>query len=327
MLYHKKGAETYSFGVISWLLIRRLIQLHKGKILFCSNKNKKASVMLTFPIVFRKFSSVQHSLSVTSLFRTSFSTYKKHPDEEAFLLRDTVRGKFSERENREKHSILLVEENREFSSFLIQVLSEEYNVHMISGEKLCLQIKSDVKTAHIPVILFKDPVNVEDDSQRVADCCLALPLDISRLRVEINNLIFNRRIIRKRYITLVLGGKDEAKSDLEDAFSGDEQNFLDKVRRLVEENLSNPDFNVDVLSAEMNMSRSGFYTRIKSITHQAPADYIRTVKLNKALILLMSKKYTVAEVADLTGFSDPKYFREVFKKYYGESPKKFVNSL
>ena len=72
---------------------------------------------------------------------------------------------------------------------------------------------------------------------------------------EINNLIFNRRIIRKRYITLVLGGKDEAKSDLEDAFSGDEQNFLDKVRRLVEENLSNPDFNVDMLSAEMNMSR------------------------------------------------------------------------
>ena len=270
------------------------------------------------------------------------------------MLRDTVCGKFSERENREKHSILLVEENREFSSFLIQVLSEEYNVYtvskaesicdvirkerpevvllaeafdMISGEKLCLKIKSDVKTANIPVILFKDPVNVGDDSQRVADCCLALPLDISRLRVEINNLIFNRRIIRKRYITLVLGGKDEAKSDLEDAFSGDEQNFLDKVRRLVEENLSNPDFNVDMLSAEMNMSRSGFYTRIKSITHQAPADYIRTVKLNKALILLMSKKYTVAEVADLTGFSDPKYFREVFKKYYGESPKKFVNSL
>ena len=99
-------------------------------------------------------------------------------------------------------------------------------------------------------------MNVGDDSQRVADCCLALPLDISRLRVEINNLIFNRRIIRKRYITLVLGGKDEAKSDLEDAFSGDEQNFLDKVRRLVEENLSNPDFNVDVLSAEMNMSLS-----------------------------------------------------------------------
>ena len=88
MLYHKKGKETYSFGVISWLLIRRLIQLHKGKILFCSNKNKKASVILTFPIVFRKFSSVQDSLSVTSLFRTSFSTYKKHPDEEAFLLRD-----------------------------------------------------------------------------------------------------------------------------------------------------------------------------------------------------------------------------------------------
>lgn len=345
--------ETYSFGVISWLLIRRLIQIHKGKIIFCSDKNKKTSVILTFPIIFRKFSGVHSSLSVTSVFR-NLSVSRKHQEEEISLVKNQVSSNLSEGTNREKHSILLVEENREFSSFLMQVLSEEYNVHaiskvesvcdvmykerpdvvllaeafdVISGEKLCLQIKSDVKTAHVPVILFQDPVNVGNDSRRLADCCLALPLDISRLRVEINNLIFNRRIIRKRYITLVLGGKGETKSDLEEAFSDDEQNFLDKVRRLVEENLSNPDFNVDVLSAEMNMSRSGFYTRIKSITQQAPADYIRTLRLNKALILLMSKKYTVAEVADLTGFSDPKYFREVFKKYYGESPKKFVNSL
>ena len=115
--------------------------------------------------------------------------------------------------------------------------------------------------------------------------------------------------------------------DIENTLPGDEQDFIGKVRKLIEENLSNPDFNIDMLSAEMNMSRSGFYAKIKLVTNQAPADYIRTVMLNRALVLLISKKYTVTEVAELTGFSDPKYFREVFKKYYGESPRKFVNSL
>lgn len=58
-----------------------------------------------------------------------------------------------------------------------------------------------------------------------------------------------------------------------------------------------------------------------------PADYVRNVRLNRALVLLMSRKYTVAEVADMTGFSDPKYFGIVFKKYYGGSPTKYINNL
>ncbi|WP_455586736.1 helix-turn-helix domain-containing protein [Bacteroides sp.] len=263
-------------------------------------------------------------------------------------------GSLSEKKFKERYSILLVEENEELCSFLIQVLSEEYNIDAIfevesacetirneqpdvilsggtfknmSGDEFCLLVKSDVKTAHIPVILLKDPVSMENDNQRVADCCLTLPLDISRLRAEIDILIFNRGIIRKRYIKLVLGADDMLGPDIEKTLPSDEQTFIGRVRKLIEENFSNPDFNVDVLSAAMNMSRSGFYTKMKMITNQAPADYIRTVKLNRALILLISKKYTVTEVAELTGFSDPKYFREVFKKYYGESPKKFVDNL
>ena len=194
-------------------------------------------------------------------------------------------------------------------------------------KRFVCKLKSDVKTAHIPVVLLKDPVNIGNDSHRIADCCLTLPLDISRLRAEVDNLIFNRGIIRKRYIKLVLGAEDMLGPDIENTLPGDEQDFIGKVRKLIEENLSNPDFNIDMLSAEMNMSRSGFYAKIKLVTNQAPADYIRTVRLNRALVLLISKKYTVTEVAELTGFSDPKYFREVFKKYYGESPRKFVNSL
>lgn len=329
--------------------------MHKGKIIFYSKKKEKSSVILVFPIIFGAFSKLPGLLPRMSLFRT-LSVEKSHVKERNYRFGETafysknLTGKKSD----EKHSILLVEENEELCSFLTQVLSGEYNVYAISevesacdmirkeqpdvvlsagtfkkmsGDEFCLLIKSDIKTAHIPIVLLKNPVSVENNTHRVADCCLTLPLDISRLRAEVDNLIFNRGIIRKRYIKLVLGADDMLGPDVEKTLPGDEQNFIGRVRKLIEENLSNPGFNVDMLSAEMNMSRSGFYTKIKMITNQAPADYIRTVKLNRALILLISKKYTVTEVAELTGFSDPKYFREVFKKYYGESPKKFVNNL
>lgn len=339
----------------SWLLIRKLIQLHKGKVVISSREKGKISIVLIFPILLRAFSKLPEIIPGVTLFNT-LSADKNHLKEKknSSVIRVFISENLLASQSNGKHTILLVEENDELRSFLIQVLSEEHNVHAVSkvelacktirkeqpavillaktftsitGEELCLQIKSDAKTAHIPVILLKDPMSMGNDMHRVADCCLTLPLDISRLRAEVDNLIFNRGIIRKRYIKLALGAEDMLGPDIENSLPGEEQSFIGRVRKLIEENLSNPDFNVDVLSASMNMSRSGFYTKIKAITNQAPADYIRTVKLNRALVLLISRKYTVTEVAELTGFSDPKYFREVFKKYYGESPKKFVDSL
>lgn len=339
----------------SWLLIKRLIHLHKGKVVFSSNKKGQISIILLFPIILKSFTKLPELIPGTSLFRT-LSVDKNHSMDKTY---SSVQRVFApeclvSNQSNDKNTILLVEENEELRSFLIQVLSEEHNVYALSvaesacetirkeqpavillaknftnitGEELCLQIKSDAKTVHIPIILLKDPMNMGNDIYRIADCCLTLPLDISRLRAEVDNLIFNRGILRRRYIKLALGAEDMLGPGIENSLPGEEQSFIGRARKLIEENLANSDFNVDMLSAAMNMSRSGFYTKIKAVTNQAPADYIRTVKLNRALILLISRKYTVTEVAELTGFSDPKYFREVFKKYYGESPKKFVDSL
>lgn len=160
----------------------------------------------------------------TSLFRSQ-PVDKNHEKDGTFssIKRALTSENFSQKKLKEKNTILLVEENEELRSFLIQVLSGEYNICAVSeaesacetivkeqpdvillastftnlsGEALCLQVKSDVKTAHIPVVLLKDPVNIGNDSHRIADCCLTLPLDISRLRAEVDNLIFNRGIIK-----------------------------------------------------------------------------------------------------------------------------------
>ena len=83
--------------------------------------------------------------------------------------------------------------------------------------------------------------------------------------------------------------------------------------------MDNPSFNVDVLCNLLNMSRTSFYNKIKALTDQAPADYIRLIRLKHAAQLLKEQKHTITEISELTGFSDAKYFREVFKKHFNMS--------
>ena len=88
--------------------------------------------------------------------------------------------------------------------------------------------------------------------------------------------------------------------------------------------MDNPSFNVDVLCNLLNMSRTSFYNKIKALTAQAPADYIRLIRLKHAAQLLKEQKHTITEISELTGFSDAKYFREVFKKHFDMSPSQYA---
>ena len=98
--------------------------------------------------------------------------------------------------------------------------------------------------------------------------------------------------------------------------------FIEKVTKLVIDNLSDSDFNIDQLCREMAMSRTLFYLRLKSYTGKSPQDFIRVIRLERAASLLRNGR-PVTEAAVLTGFDNPKYFSTVFKKYFGVSPSKY----
>lgn len=105
-----------------------------------------------------------------------------------------------------------------------------------------------------------------------------------------------------------------------------DQSFLEKVFSIVRENYDDTSFNVDLLSQKMGMSRSSFYNKIKAISGQAPADFIRQYRMERAKEFLKLKQYTIAEVAYKTGFSDVKYFRDMFSKKYNKSPGQYAKS-
>ena len=84
------------------------------------------------------------------------------------------------------------------------------------------------------------------------------------------------------------------------------------------------DFNVDDLCVEMGLSRSSLYNKIKALTNHSPSEFVRQIRMKEASILLKSKRYTVAEVSDMLGYSDPKYFTDIFKKHCGTTPSAYM---
>ena len=106
-----------------------------------------------------------------------------------------------------------------------------------------------------------------------------------------------------------------------------ESRFLAEVQQVVDEHLADTDYNIDTLCSQMCMSRTSFYNKMKQLTGMPPADYVRQRRLQQAARLLVTRQYSITEVADLAGFSDAKYFREVFKKHYGVSPSQYAKGV
>jgi AraC-like DNA-binding protein len=103
--------------------------------------------------------------------------------------------------------------------------------------------------------------------------------------------------------------------------------FLNKVIAIIEVNINNTDFNVDVLSSEIGISSRHLLNKIQSLTEFKPVEMIQKIRLKRASELLMEQKLTISEVAYEVGFSSPSYFSKCFQKQYQTSPTDFINSL
>ena len=139
------------------------------------------------------------------------------------------------------------------------------------------------------------------------------PFNIGILRATIANLLANRALLRHRYADLELND-DTHNTECLNCATDLDWKFIASIKKNVEENMDNPTFNIDLLCTLLNMSRTSFYNKLKALTDQAPGDYVRLIRLNHA----------ITEIAEMTGFSDAKYFREVFKKHFNVSPSQYA---
>lgn len=251
-----------------------------------------------------------------------------------------------------KPQILIVEDNEELSSFLLQALREEYDCLVASdgkqalemceskflpqviisdammpnmgGIELARKLRKSNLTSVIPFILLtaKNDKNIERESVAAGiDVFITKPFDLEFLKLRIQQLISKKeRIIEQIRL------EEIQNPQIVQQESYDEK-LLSSIIESIEKNMDDSDFSVQRLSEEVNVAGKQLYRKIKQLTGMTPVEYIRSIRLKQAAVLLRQKKFSVAEVMYMVGFSNASYFSKCFQAEFGVTPKAYADHV
>lgn len=244
--------------------------------------------------------------------------------------------------------ILVVDDNPQIVEFIASYLKTHYRVATAydgrSGLELCLKVKPDLIIADVmmpdmdglemcrqirkqasfavtPIVMLtaKDDKKTEHASVKIGvECFIAKPFDLEFLLSRIKQLTGKQKQLEEKIRIEAL-----AKPLQTQAISINEQ-FLANITKIIESKVADPDFNVNALVLLSEVDTKQLYRKIKQLTGKSPVDYIRSIRMKKAAMLLSQKKFSVAEVMYLVGFSNHSYFSKCFQKEFGKTPKQFM---
>lgn len=245
-------------------------------------------------------------------------------------------------------SILIVEDDIEILNLLLNIFSEKYHVYTavdgktalksaneklpdliisdvmipeLNGTNFCMKIKSEFKTSHIPVILLSANAGIDqkiEGFESGADSYIAKPFHIKQLTTEVENLIKSRQKLKELF------RKDIYSKPGELNIPSLDEKFISKCLEITDKYLAEPEFGVVELSREIGLSRTQLFRKLKALIGQTPLEFIYSIRLKRAAILLTEKKYPVSDVAYMTGFTNPGSFSTSFKRYFGISPSEYI---
>ncbi|WP_297088086.1 hybrid sensor histidine kinase/response regulator transcription factor [uncultured Draconibacterium sp.] len=346
--------EKHEGTGIGLALVKSFVKLHRGEINVISSTNKNVQSKNGFSTQFvfqlpvskstyneneiKKLNGEIHPVSIPVYFEKD-SQEKLNTDYQHELPW-----------KRTCSHVLIVEDNPELRAFLVNTLKEKYKVAEarngaegfklaisvlpdlvlsdvmmpeMSGSEMCKQIKDDIRTSHIPVVLLTALTADEnriDGFETGADAYITKPFNLDVLLARINNILVIREKLKQK-----IKHEDVMLPEEEEVSSMDSV-FLDKLKSILEDNYSNPDFKVDELSRKIGLSSRHLLYKIKSLLDISPVEFIRIFRLQKASQLLLGHKGSISEIAYETGFNDPGYFGKCFSKYFGMRPSEYVKA-
>lgn len=192
---------------------------------------------------------------------------------------------------------------------------------IVSGTELCKMLRENEKTSHIPIILLTAYSENEykiNGLSKGADAYLTKPFNIDVLEAQISNLLESRRKLRVKFSRKV--HLEPQKVTIEDI----DEKFLKLVMETIEKHISDDKFNAEMLSKKVGMSRMQLYRKLRGLTNQTVHEFIRNIRLKRAVQLLEQKRMTITEVAYEVGFNDLTYFARCFRKQYQKSPSEYI---
>lgn len=342
-----QGQNSLLSTGIGLSVTKSLVDLHNGIIEVNSNEDKGSSFRVYFPMG-KKHLNKENRIKNKSLTADLTNDYI----DPQFLLegvsqKEELNGQNSETK-KSQPTLLIVDDNVEVRSFVKNIFIEKYNIleaengeigvqtakkqqvdivisdvmmPVMDGIELCKSLKTNISTSHIPILLLTSKTSKEARDSGYftgADDYMAKPFDPHMLFVRINNLVQSRRNLMDKF------RKDLIIEPKEIAASSSDELFLEKAFKVVENNLTNHDFSVVAFTAELHMSKSVLYRKIKALTGQSTSEFIRTIRIKRAGQLIVSRTdKNISEIAYELGFNDLKYFRKSFKSLFNESPSQY----
>ncbi len=345
--YYRIASAHLGSGV-GLAFVKSLTMLHIGDIYVYSERNKGTEIMISLPYGADNYNDNEKWTEIHS--DEGISLESSNPK----IITQAIKEEQSPADmdqNIIKQHILLVDDNDELRDFLKGTLALLYEIteatdgvsglkklgleHVdliisdimmpgMNGIDFCKVVKNDVETSHIPFIMLtaKDALASKiEGAESGADVYLSKPVSINLLLVTIRNIFEQQQKQKDRYLNDYYA---EARGLVN---SSKDKDFMDRLTKIIESQLINPELDVEFLCNEIYMSKTKLYQKIKSITGQSIAEFVRTFRLKKAIQIMTHEDVLLTEVTYRVGFVDASYFSRVFKKEYGKTPTQFLQDI
>lgn len=340
------GTLNAGFG-IGLYLVRSFIECQGGSISYSSQLGQGTTFFLSLPL---KTGDLQNPLDL----ETERSGFLSELLDDAFLTesaKQEIQAPAASANSTlpaDARSLLIIDDNAEIRAYIMQVFRSQYLLHEaangeqgyemiqqllpdlvisdlmmpgMSGLDLCSLVKQDPTISYIPIILLTANASPEimlKGLEGGADDYISKPFDKEVLRAKVENILKSKNNLQQYFLNHITLKTNSPR------ISQELRDFLDRCIELVEAHLTDREFNIQVLAAEIGMSSSGLFKKIKMISGQSPNSFIRFIRLRKAAQIFINTDNTVLETTYLVGINDPKYFREQFFKLFGMNPSTYI---
>ncbi|MBS7229639.1 response regulator [Flavobacterium psychroterrae] len=344
---HNNVKKNYNKGTgIGLSIVKNIVKLHKGNIEVTNKQTEGAVFTVTLPL------GREHLLDneIITDFKISddISQYNVQLERSEIAEPDDIDDFVV---NDEKQTILIVEDHKVLRSFMKNLLKEDYNIieaengkvafekavqqipnliisdvimpEMV-GTELCSKIKENLKTSHIPVILLTSRTSLVykfEGLESGADDYISKPFNLIEFKLRVKNLLNSTERLKNKF------SSEDNFIPSEITVSSLDEELLKKAFKIVEENISNEQFDIPFFCTELGVSRTMLFLKVKAWTNFTPNEFIHEIRLKRAAQLLEQNKLNVSEVSYKVGFNNPKYFSKCFQKKYGETPTQFADKF
>jgi signal transduction histidine kinase/DNA-binding response OmpR family regulator len=327
---------------------KELIELHKGKINVDSRLNLGTTFTVTLPIDGSFYSDFEKSTVELESGKTdTIEIRQKYLEQLIALENEKVSIQDDSGSADENKIMLIVDDNSDMRRFIKTIFEDEYSILEaqdgntgldkaskfvpdiiisdvmmpgMNGLELCSKLKSNIQTNHIPILILTAKTGEENEIEGLktgVDDYITKPFNSEILEMKVSGLLASREKLKEYFKREFLLKPHEVK-----LFSPEDE-FLRKAVKIVEDNISNPDLNVEMLMKELGVSRTQLFRKLKAITNYSANQFVRNIKLKRAAQLLQQRTNNITEVLYLSGFNSPSYFTSCFKEMYGCLPKDY----